>query len=79
MDPDLPSVLRSAIEVAYDVDVGYSNPADVGYSNPADPGQPQAMSDFRTSSVECIVLFVYEELVKVPWNNLSRSTQQMKF
>ena len=74
MDQDLPSVLRSAIEVAYDVaDV------DVGYSNPADPGQPQAMSDFRTSSVECIVLFVYEELVKVPWNNLSRSTQQMKF
>ena len=71
MDPDLPSVLRSAIEVAYDVDVGYSNPAD--------PGQPHAMSDFRTSSVECIVLFVYEELVKVPWNNLSRSTQQMKF
>ena len=43
MDPDLPSVLRSAIEVAYDVDVGYSNPAD--------PGEPQAKSDFRTSNV----------------------------
>ena len=48
MDPDLPSVLRSAIEVAYDVADVYVADVDVGYSNPADP---QATSDFRTSFV----------------------------
>ena len=55
MDPNLPSVLRSAIEVAYDVadvdvDVGYSNPA-----HPADPQGIQRMLDENAAAIGAIV------------------------
>ena len=42
MDSDLPSALRIAIEVAYDVtDVN----VDVGYSNPVRPDDPQGVQE----------------------------------
>ena len=51
MDPNLPSVLRSAIEVAYDVaDVD----VDVGYSNPADQGDPRGIQRMLDENVGLI-------------------------
>ena len=53
MDPDLPSVLRSAIEVAYDVADVY---VDVGYSNPA-TGSIQEILDENAEILETLAMF----------------------